>query len=85
MDVKERRKGIRRTVELHASISQSGCPATIECIVQNASGDGCQIVSDNLDMLTDDTIQMDIAGFNETMTARIIWREGDRGGVAFIR
>jgi hypothetical protein len=85
MDVKERRRETRRTVELHANISQPGNGTAIEGIVQNASGEGCQIVSDNLDKLADATIVMNIAGFNDAMSARIVWREGNRCGVAFIR
>ena len=81
----ERRRDARRTVELHATVYLSGDGDPIDCVVKNASGTGCHIVSPALFRLQGDFVKMRIAGFTESTNARVVWREEDRAGVEFVR
>ena len=85
MKLNDRRKELRRSVDICATIYQTDRRKQIECVVENASGHGCHVVSESLDQLEDEVFKLEIDGFMTPEMARLVWREKNRAGVEFVR
>ena len=53
------------------------------CSIQDTSRTGCKIISDKLYEIPDEIV-LSIRGLGETFVGRVMWREGDMAGIAFL-
>jgi len=81
---KDRRAAKRHSVDLAAQVSQKESEQTIDCVVRNACGSGCMIVSDQISALADSDVHLQITGFPSPKRGKMIWRRGNEAGVRFI-
>ncbi|GJD94115.1 PilZ domain-containing protein [Methylobacterium iners] len=80
----ERRREPRRRALLGADLSVSAMASTTACLVRDITGDGaCLAVGETIPL--PDTFDLTIPHQAATRRARLIWREGDRAGISFIR
>lgn len=79
----ERRQARRRRVFLQADVCTLEGLQIANCSIQDTSRTGCKIISDKLDIIPDELV-LSIRGLGETFVGRVIWREGDMAGIAFL-
>lgn len=79
----DRRQARRRRVFLQADVCTLEGLQIANCSIQDTSRTGCKIISDKLDSIPDEIV-LSIRGLGETFVGRVIWREGDMAGIAFL-
>lgn len=82
-DPSERRKARRRRVFLQADICTLDGLQIAHCSIQDTSRTGCKIISDQVATIPDEIV-LSIRGLGESFVGRIVWREGDMAGIAFL-
>lgn len=79
----ERRRARRRRVFLQADVCTLDGLQIAHCSIQDTSRTGCKIISDQIAAIPDELI-LSIRGLGETFVGRVMWREGDMAGIAFL-
>jgi hypothetical protein len=79
----DRRDGKRSRVAMHASVSARGSIDSFDCLVRDATREGCRIVTSLVKDLPNE-IWLTLQGVREPLEGRIIWRKGKQAGVEFI-
>ncbi len=79
----DRRNAPRQEAAIPATIKDYNLEKLADCLICDASRNGCRIASKELAALPDD-ILIEIRGLTEPILARIIWREGIMAGLEFI-
>jgi len=79
----ERRQARRRRVFLQADVCTLDGLQIANCSIQDTSRTGCKIISDQIASIPDEII-LSIRGLGETFVGRVMWREGDMAGIAFL-
>ena len=79
----DRRRARRRRVFLQADVCTLDGLQIANCSIQDTSRTGCKIISDQIASIPDELI-LSIRGLGETFVGRVMWREGDMAGIAFL-
>lgn len=79
----EKRRERRRAVHIPAQVSDCGGAASINCIISNASKNGCRLEGRGVDTLPD-KISLRIAGLDLPVRGNIAWRGPDCVGVQLL-
>ena len=72
----------RKNVVISASVQSIDGVSITPCVIRDASKNGCQIVTSQVNDLPD-TICIKIPGLKSPMKGEIIWRTKNRAGVKF--
>ena len=84
MTGKDKRSRDRRKVLIPVKIYDLSLEMVVECAMQDASKDGCMIVTDELQNFPEDKIILEFVKFTGSRQARIVWRDQNSAGVQFI-
>jgi hypothetical protein len=79
----EKRRERRRAVHIPAQVSDCGGAASFNCIISNASKNGCRLEGRGVDSLPD-IISLRIAGLDLPVRGNIAWRGPDCVGVQLL-
>ncbi len=79
----ERRNAPRQEAAIPAVILDYNFNKLADCIICDASRNGCRIASEELATLPDD-IRIEIQGLTGSVLARIVWRNANMAGLEFI-
>lgn len=82
-DTLEKRKEVRRQVQIHAMVSDRSEIETIKCVISDASKSGCKLESGKLDVIPDQ-ILLRIAGLDLPVQGEIVWRGPNCAGVKLL-
>ena len=84
MTDKDKRACDRRQVLIPVRICDLSREMVIKCTMQDASKDGCMIVSSGLQTFQEDKIVLEFVKHTGSRQARIVWRDQNSAGVRFI-
>ncbi len=82
--MQDRRRASRIRSYLGARITYDRGQFSVDCLVRNQSPDGALVILSAAVMLPD-AIDLFVLRTGTTRHARIVWRSGDRAGLAFLR
>ena len=83
MTDKERRTRDRRQVKIPVRIYDLSREMVVECDLQDASKNGCMIVTNELQNFPEDKIILEFVKFTGSRQGRIVWRDQNSAGVRF--
>lgn len=83
MDNQDNRAKIRKNVAFAAVAMDPEGEIKVPCFVRNASADGCQIYSSQIDDLPQKFL-IKVPGIEKPLVAQTIWKDGDRAGVSIL-
>ncbi len=83
MTDKDKRARDRRQVLIPVKIYDLSREMVIECAMQDASKDGCMIVTDELQNFPEDKIILEFINFTGSRQGEIMWRDQKSAGVRF--
>jgi hypothetical protein len=77
---KDKRAKLRKTISQGAEISDVNMKVRLQCIIKDATQDGCQILCTDIDEIPDHFL-LTPTGHDFTVRGTIIWRAPHRAGV----
>ncbi len=83
MTDKDRRARDRRQVQIPVRIYDLSREMVVKCAMQDASKDGCMMVTNELQKFPDKII-VEFVKFTGSREGRIVWRDQNSAGVLFI-
>ena len=83
MTDKNKRARDRRQVQIPVRIYDLSREMVVKCAMQNASKDGCMLVTNELQNFPDEIV-LEFVKFTGSREGRIVWRDQNSAGVLFI-